>query len=81
MKNNLPQKEILLIRGIMVCASATYKFMSPYLNGIYLSIEVWRPTIHSSGWAIEKEDYEYWLDYASFNLLDEKGIEIILPPP
>jgi hypothetical protein len=52
-KNKTPsRKEILSIRGFMVYASVTYDFMPPYLKGLHLSIEVWRPTRHSSGWAI-----------------------------
>ena len=56
--------------------------MSPYLKGQHLSIVVWRSTRHSSGWATEKEDYKYVPDNILFNLLEEKGIDLIfLPPP
>jgi hypothetical protein len=51
--------------------------MPPYLKGLHLSIEVWRPTRYSSGWAIEKEDYEDGPDPIVFHLLEEKGIDII----
>jgi hypothetical protein len=58
-KNKTPsRKEILSIRGFMVYASATYDFIPPYLKGLQLSVEVWGPTRHSSGWAIRQEDYE-----------------------
>jgi hypothetical protein len=81
-KNKTPsRKEILSIRGFMVYASVNYDFMPPYLKVIHLSIEVWRPTRHSSGRAIEKEDYEDGPDPILFHLLKEKGIDLILPPP
>ena len=65
----------------MVYASITYVFMSPYLKGIHLSIEFWRPTRHSSSKSIEKEKYEDGPHYMLFQLLEEKGIDLILPPP
>ena len=49
---NPPRKETLSIRGFMVYASITYDFVSPYLKGLHLSIEVCRSTINSSGWEI-----------------------------
>ena len=65
----------------MVYASITYDFMSPYLKGIHLSIEFWRPTRHSSSQSIEKEKYEDGPHYMLFQLLEDKGIDLILPPP
>ena len=55
--------------------------MSPYLKGLNLFIGSWQPTRHSFGWEIEKEDYEDGSDSILLSLLEEKGIDLIFPPP
>jgi hypothetical protein len=51
------RKMVLETRGFMVYCGCTYDFIPPYLKGIHLSLEVWRPNKFVYGWQCEDDPY------------------------
>jgi len=48
----LPHKELERIRGFLVYVSLTYTLMAPYLKGLHLTLENWRPDRDEDGWRL-----------------------------
>jgi hypothetical protein len=48
-------KIVLKKRGFMVYCGCTYDFIPPYIKGIHLSLEVWRPNKSVDGWKCEDD--------------------------
>ena len=44
------------IRGFLVYVSRTYKWMVPYLKGIHLTIDGWRPDQDHDGYRMARDD-------------------------
>jgi hypothetical protein len=49
------RKMVLEKRGFMVYCGCTYYFNLPFLKGIHLSLEVWRPNKYVDGWQCEDD--------------------------
>lgn len=47
---DIPRKELERIRGFLVYVSLTYTIFAPYLKGIHLTLESWRPDRDDEGW-------------------------------
>ena len=47
----MPHKELERIRGFLVYVATTYEVMTPYLRGIHLTLDSWRPNRDADGWA------------------------------
>lgn len=48
----LNHKELERCRGFLIYVSRTYKSMRPYLRGIHMTIENWRPNRDEEGWKL-----------------------------
>ena len=48
----LNHKELERCRGFLIYVSRTYKSMRPYLRGLHMTIENWRPNRDEEGWRI-----------------------------
>jgi hypothetical protein len=46
----LPHKQAERIRGFLIYVSRTYKSMVPYLKGLHLTLDFWRPNRDEEGW-------------------------------
>ncbi|KAL7468881.1 hypothetical protein ACHAXS_009127 [Conticribra weissflogii] len=46
----MPRKRLEQIRGFLIYVSRTFRWMTPYLKGIHLTIDGWRPDRDSEGW-------------------------------
>jgi hypothetical protein len=60
-KGELPRihhKTLESIRGFLVYVSRTYSEMVPYLKGIHLTLDSWRPGRAASGWKQDVTDQE-----------------------
>ena len=40
------------IRGFLLYATSTYRYMTPYLKGLSLTLYIWRPYIDEEGWGL-----------------------------
>jgi len=49
------RKDFLKGRGFLVYASMTYEFMTPFLKGLHLSVEIWRGGRDYEGWRLDKQ--------------------------
>ena len=45
-----PHKQAEKIRGFLIYVSWTYRCMVPYLKGLHLTLEFWRPNRNEEGW-------------------------------
>ena len=53
----LNRKELEKDRGFLVHISMVYLALVPYLKGVHLSLETWRPDRDSQGWKLPKNDW------------------------
>ena len=44
------------IRGFSVYVYNTYRYMNPYLNGVYLTVESWKPYRDAEGCRLRGEE-------------------------
>jgi hypothetical protein len=49
---SLPFKQSERIRGFLIYVSRTYKAMVPYLKGLHLTLDAWRPNRDEEGWRL-----------------------------
>ena len=49
-KGTLPHKQAERIRGFLIYVSRTYRAMVPYLKGLHLTLDFWRPNRDEEGW-------------------------------
>lgn len=49
-KGTLPHKQAERIRGFLIYVSRTYRAMVPYLKGLHLTLDFWRPDRDEEGW-------------------------------
>ena len=47
----IPRKDLERIRGFLVYVATTYDILTPYLRGIHLTLDSWRPNRDDEGWA------------------------------
>ena len=50
--SRIPRKNLERIRGFLVYVATTYHVLTPYLRGIHLTLDSWRPNRDEDGWAI-----------------------------
>ena len=48
----LPHKQAERIRGFLIYVSRTYRAMVPYLKGLHLTLDFWRPGRDEEGWRL-----------------------------
>ena len=56
--DKIDRKELERIRGFLVYVSLTFHCLVPYLKGIHLTLESWRPDRDSEGWKLRARDRE-----------------------
>ena len=52
----IDRKELEKIRGFLVYVSLTFQSMVPYLKGIHLTLESWRPDQNEEGWRLSPKE-------------------------
>ena len=52
----IDRKELEKIRGFLVYVSLTFQSMVPYLKGIHLTLESWRPDRNEEGWRLSPKE-------------------------
>lgn len=58
---SLDRKELEKQRGFLVHVARTYPAVVPYLKGLHLTIDSWRPNRDKDGWkSAERDLQEYW---------------------
>ena len=55
--DTLDRKELERKRGFLVHMSRTFSYMTPYLKGLHLTLETFRPDRLPSGWKMSKKDW------------------------
>jgi hypothetical protein len=58
----LNHKQLESHRGFLVYISCTYPSLVPYLKGIHLTLDSWRPNRDADGWKIPSKDLDAALD-------------------
>lgn len=51
--NSFDYKQLLSYRGFLIYISRTYAMFKPYLKGLHLTIDSWRPGRGEDGWRLE----------------------------
>ncbi len=70
--DGIEHKQLERFRGILVYVSRTYPAMVPYLKGIHLTLDSWRPWRRSDGWKMTSTEMR------AYHI--EKGWDDIDPP-
>jgi hypothetical protein len=52
----LPHHQLLQIRGFLVYVSRLYPWMPPYLKGMHLTVEAWRPGRDKDGYKLKESE-------------------------
>ena len=58
--SELPHKRLEQIRGFLIYAARSYRWMTPYLKGIHHTLESWRPDRDHEGYK-QKLEWDGWL--------------------
>jgi hypothetical protein len=61
------------IRGFLVCVARTYRPLTPFLAGLHMLIDGWRPGRDDEGWRLRKAEVEASRD--SEEESDEEGLK------
>ena len=68
---SVPRKRLECIRGYLVYVARTYRWMTPYLKGVHLTIDGWRHDRDREGWKkplhakqtrLGVWDHEFWME-------------------
>jgi len=68
---SVPRKRLECIRGYLVYVARTYRWMTPYLKGVHLTIDGWRHDRDREGWKKPLQakqtrlgvwDHEFWME-------------------
>ena len=51
----LPRKALEKARGFLIYVGRTYRWMNPYLKGLHLTIDGWRPDRDEEGYRIKEK--------------------------
>lgn len=54
--SGIPFKELEKYRGFLIYVSRTYPEMTPYLKGIHLTLDSWRPWRKDDGWKLTSKE-------------------------
>jgi hypothetical protein len=49
---SVPRKRLEQVRGVLVYVTRTYPCMVPYLIGLHMTIDGWRPNRDQEGWRV-----------------------------
>jgi hypothetical protein len=52
------RKVLEIIRGFLVYVARTYKSLTPFLMGLHMSIDGWRPGRDEEGWRLRQTEVE-----------------------
>ena len=52
----IPRKHFLSVRGYLVYVRMTYQIIEPYMKGVHLTAEAWRPNQDMEGWQTDSQD-------------------------
>jgi len=67
----VPRKRLECIRGYLIYVARTYRWMTPYLKGVHLTIDGWRHDRDREGWKKPHQtkqtklgvwDQEFWVE-------------------
>ena len=72
----IPRKDLERIRGFLVYVATTYSVLTPYLRGIHLTLDSWRPNRDSDGWVGIASILEHHLDDGSVGAAEERYPEV-----
>lgn len=70
------RKDLEKDRGFLVHLSMVYPSLTPYLKGIHLTLEMWRPDRDPQGWKLPRND---WARLQAHMV--EKGFDVDAMPP
>ena len=54
----LPLQRLLVIRGFLIYVVRTYPWLNPYIKGLHLTIDSWRPGREKSGYKMKGKELE-----------------------
>jgi hypothetical protein len=57
-RNLLPLQRLLEIRGFLIYVVRTYPWLNPYLKGLHLTVDSWRPGREASGFKMKGKELE-----------------------
>ena len=57
----LPLQRLLVIRGFLIYVVRTYPWLNPYIKGLHLTIDSWRPGREESGFKMRGKELEHAL--------------------
>ena len=57
-KDFFPLQRLLVIRGFLIYVVRTYPWLNPYIKGLYLTIDLWRPGREESGFKMRGKELE-----------------------
>jgi hypothetical protein len=58
--SSLPRKRLEQIRGFLIYVTRTYHCMVPYLIGLHMTIDSWRPNRKEDGWRYTAAEMRLW---------------------
>jgi hypothetical protein len=58
----LPLQRLLEIRGILIYVVRTYPWLNPYIKGLHLTVDSWRPRREASGFKMKGKELEKALE-------------------
>ena len=70
-EEGLSVKRLEEIRGFLNYLARTYRWMAPYLKGLHLTIDIWRPGRDAEGWKLSR----FMMDRAVHKGEDYTGVE------
>jgi len=54
----LPLQRLLEIRGFLIYVVRTYSWLNPYIKGLHLTVDSWRPGREASGFKLRGKELE-----------------------
>ena len=57
---SLPRERLEQIRGFLIYVARTYRWMTPYLKGLHLTIDGWRPGRDADGYKAKDRRFQVW---------------------
>jgi hypothetical protein len=72
--NKLHLLRLLQIRGFLLYVTRTYRYMTPHLKGLHLTIDGWREGRDTDGWRTRGVEIGVHASLGRGNRLDEKSI-------
>jgi hypothetical protein len=72
--NKLPLLRLMQIRGFLLYVTRTYRYMTPHLKGLHLTIDGWREGRDADGWRTRGVEIGVHANLGRGNGLDERGL-------